>query len=463
MLMPSSYIKAMLTKHNLIKYLTIFILYNSVIFITILFSYKNIYKDLADNYLSRLHTVYITEGLDVNLMCNVVNCKSMLLVEDNLEFINIEGILKPTTDKYDYAATYLDIFNKDLSTVINYKDIIFIIDDQQHAKAAVKLYTTGGFVLYILYTIGFMFYVRVKQKEDIVEKSLLQSELESRLQRNLTESINHEMGMPVALIDTLITDLYSNLYPDAFTDDGVCILDTPGQCLISVRNRAVDKVAIEYYRKIKLGIVRMNSVLSLISESKHIKYNNGTVSLYAIVTNIVSSVNSFKVNKITSTYENEELFHNYAVGGNLNNGNMLNVINMMVNNSIEAKSSSMSFKAELISDNIMHLYIGDNGRGIRDKFNNIIENNYIFNYGYTTKDADGNSIILGNGVFSIIYKIVSKLGINITGASNVPRGVGLSVNRDIMQKSGGDILLHKTSLEGTVFKLILPVKKRRVD
>ena len=39
------------------------------------------------------------------------------------------------------------------------------------------------------------------------------------------------------------------------------------------------------------------------------------------------------------------------------------------------------------------------------------------------------------------------------------RGVGLFINKELLKKCDGDILLESTSSKGTQFDIILPVKK----
>jgi sensor histidine kinase regulating citrate/malate metabolism len=146
----------------------------------------------------------------------------------------------------------------------------------------------------------------------------------------------------------------------------------------------------------------------------------------------------------------------YAVNNGLNNGEMQSIIHNMIKNSIESKSSLMEFKAILYKHDKIKLYVKDDGRGIRDKYDNIIKDNIIFNYGYSTKSIQGDHL-KEKSIFRII---LNKLGIKLV-ATRTARGTGLSYIKALLQKSNGDIKLIDTNKNGTTFLLTIPIKKRK--
>ena len=95
--------------------------------------------------------------------------------------------------------------------------------------------------------------------------------------------------------------------------------------------------------------------------------------------------------------------------------------------------------------------VKDNGRGVRDNKGNIVSSTDIFSYGYSTKGDPK----LQPG---LINRILNKFRLDITGARTV-RGVGLSINKELLQSYNGDITLHETSPKGTTFIVKIPVKK----
>ena len=129
----------------------------------------------------------------------------------------------------------------------------------------------------------------------------------------------------------------------------------------------------------------------------------------------------------------------------------------MVTNSIEAKSTKLKFSVDTSNTNPdkLEIILEDNGRGIRNALGEVIADKDIFNYGYSTKDPNGDNI----KITSWLKKILFKLGYYNEIST---RGVGLSVNKRILENSGGDIELIDTSVKGTIFKVTIPIKVRRV-
>lgn len=457
-------------KKNILRYLSFFIFFIfffSVIIFTIVGS---VYKDIYNLYIKKIETIDRTEGKDISLMCNVIGCESLIYKIDDVKYyyVNKNGILN-YTNKIVKDDIYFDIYTEDFKTVIVYDDITFIVDDSRYMNLVMDILYLVLVSFFIFYTLIFTIFTIKNHKFNIMEKGSFKFELESRLQRDITESLHHEMGMPIALIDTLVKDLYMHLYPCDFSSNGICDFNNEEvestvceTCKNNLNKRSIDGFAVDHYNKIRFAIDRLNSVLSLIAGSKHIKYNNGTVSLYSIIDNIISSVNSFKVNKITAKYVNEELFHKYAVGLGLSNGDMLNMIHNMVNNSIEAKATEIEFKAVIRNEYKLDIYIQDNGRGIRDKNDNIIKDDIIFNYGYSTKDEEYNKLLSLTKVRNIIEKIYRFIfKSSLFSIYNTTRGVGLAVNKGLLIGSGGDIVLIDTSSAGTTFRLTIPMKLKR--
>jgi len=431
---------------------------------------NTIYDGIVEDYKTRVKTISRVEGLDITLMCNVLNCSNVTHIQNDISkaYVNSNGVLKDTnvfeTEERNYFQKHVSI--NDL-TVIEYleKDIrlVFFINDTEYFELVHNLLM---FMFLILAGLLFMFYVvyvGIKYRQDVSETAKLKMQLQGTLQRDLTESLHHEMGMPIALIKSLFRELYAMLYPCSYTVDNVCdfqhIKVDPKHCVDCkqyLNKRAFDSIAIEHYSKIKLATERLDSVLKLISGAKHIKYSNGTVSFFIIMENIIDGVNSYNVSKITPEYENKELLLKYAVGTGLTNGDMLNIFNIMVNNSMEAKASVIKFKAEMYNENKMYIYVTDNGRGIRDSSDRILNDESIFKYGYSTKDENGNQIVAETW----IEKLLLVFGFNIINRG-VPRGVGLSVNKGILNNVGGDIIIVSTSKSGTTFRLTVPIKERR--
>lgn len=420
-----------------------------------------------DSYIDnriKLDNIVKTEGVDLNLMCNIVGCEAVIY--NKTKYINKSNILEKTSIKLNTEVKLNSNLNSDFKSIIKSNGAIFIVNNSKFYNLTISLLIYSSSIFFIFISIIYLSKLLSEYRTSVLEKGGLKIELESRLQRDITESLHHEIGNPLAILDALLEDLFRHLYPCNITDDGVCDFKNEfikkkvcGSCSKSqVRNREIDKVAIDHYYKMKFSLDRLHSIQNLVAGSKHIKYSNGTVSIFEIIDNIVSTNNSFKVNKVKVKYNKEDidLFKNYACGYGLANGELLMVLHAMVTNTIEAKSSELTFSIERdvkVTDK-MSIIIEDNGRGIRNALGEIIRDTDIFNYGYSTKDPNGENIKITNW----FKKLLFKLGLLDSVSA---RGVGLSVNKRILENSGGDIELLSTSTQGTKFRVTIPIKIRR--
>jgi len=459
-------LQILFSKYNLIKYFSMLISFYLFFLVIYAVTLISLYSDVTNDYNTRLATIDKTEGTEFNLMCNVVSCKRLTYKLDDkgnmLTYVNDNNILKVSENKFPKDNIYFGFVNQNLETVIHYGDLTFYIDDFKYISLVFTLLVITNFLFTIIFTLVFIKTVLDRYHNELIEKNVYKADLETKLQRDITESIHHEMGMPIAIIDTLVTDLYANLYKCKYTDDGVCDFNNETvdkslckDCPLHSRKRETDTLAIEYYSRIKASIVKLNTILNLIAGSKHIKYGNGSYSAYMIIENVLAGINNFRVSKIKATYINQELMHKCAVGAPMNNGELMLVINNIITNSIEADTPEMIFEASMNPDGRLDIIVTDKGRGIRDGFDNIIADDIIFKYGYSTKDSKGIHMVSS----SIIQKILYKLGFSVATTSS--RGSGLSTNKGMLLNSGGDLVLLSTSYLGTSFKITIPTKERR--
>lgn len=423
---------------------------------------QGVYKDNISALNDRLDTVIKTEGIDLNLLCTVVSCNRV--IRNNKEYINNNGILRQniTFDKGNFEIELLNT-NSDGDIVIKRPEAMYVISNSRYIGIVSKLLIVSVWIVAFITTILYFSKVSAEIKRSRLEKGGLKIELENKLQRDLAESLHHEIGTPIAIIESLLEGLYRRLYPCNITEDGVCDFKNViigkkecSGCRQRDSKREVDRIAADYYYKIKFSIARLTSIQNLVAGAKHIKYSNGTVAIYEILDNIINSNKNFQISKIQAEYNNIELLKKYACGPGLSNGEMLIAMQSMVTNSIEAKSTSVKFSAKVVGkmNERMELYVTDNGRGVRNKYDEVIKDTDIFNYGYSTKDENGNQKIVKGFIKRLYYKFYSP-------DETSTRGVGLSVNKAILKNSGGDIELIETSVKGTTFKVTIPIKIRK--
>ena len=422
-----------------------------------------IYDDNFDENNRRIDVIVNTEGFDLNLICNVVSCKYVTYEGTNFKIT--DGILAVTTESIN-TKVYFYIFNSNFDTIIEHKNATFIINNDKFIRIlSIILIISSIAIFAIFFIMSFILHIS-EMKRNVMEKSILKNNLESRLQRDMTESLHHEIGTPLAVISTLIEEIYRMLYPCKHTSNRLCSYKTRNEsmsycnsCVMySGENRKIDDIATKYYEKIILSINSLNVIQNTIGESKHIKYSNGTVSILEIITNVISSSNCYKVYKIEADIEDKDLLNKYACGMGLQNGELLLVLNAMINNSVEAKANKLFISAKLTkSEDNIDIYIKDNGRGVRDRDDNVVNDINIFNYGYSTKSKNGAPLQPKKKIEKFLDNIFNFNNVDIS----TERGVGLSVNKRILNKSSGDIDLVSTSKQGTLFKITIPIKIRR--
>lgn len=463
-------LRAILSRKNVIRYFVHLTLFFTSLVVFLFYLTSSVYQGVANDYFVKIETIDKTEGLDINLMCNVIGCDKVYFKINTSDkynydiFKNNKGFLVHEGFEIEKPKMLTGLLSEDYETIIPYKGNLFFINDSKYFDSMFILVLYASIVFFFMFSISFFIKLVNEYKESIIEKKNFTIETEGKLQRDLTESLNHELNMPVALIDTLINDLYSYMYPCSISENGICDFrkeklktEHCHKCRNSHYNREVDQIAMSHYYDMQMAIERITNVLNLISGAKHIKYNNGTISLYEIAKNIVDSNNSFKVNKVTAEYENLDLLKFYATGEGLSNGDLLNALHVMIMNSLEAKASKIKFRAEKLTNTMLNLYVEDDGRGVRDDNDHVISTTDIFNYGYSTKELDGSNKC---DKLKWWQKLTTRLGLKFNKEKS-PRGVGLSINKGIIEKAGGSMVLYKTTSKGTIFKLTIPIKVRK--
>jgi hypothetical protein len=275
------------------------------------------YYNLIQDYKHRVKTIKNIEYVNKEILCRIIDCTSYITLvrDDNSNkktMFYVEKYIKNDKDiayfyvneQYitDINIKYFNMFNKDFKPILKIKDTVYIMKIDGFLNSFLFLISKIFIFYLLLFSTCYLLKLIRKHKIIIFKEDRYKSDLESRLKIDIAESASHEMSTPVALITTIITDLYSNLYPCKYTESGVCDFnkeeisnDICKECPIeNTKKRSIDIIAIDHYKTLKFALDRLNSVLALISTSKHIKYNNGSVSILDIINNCVNVTNDFK-------------------------------------------------------------------------------------------------------------------------------------------------------------------------
>ena len=464
--------KEIFNKKNIIRHilyfsLTMIFVYGVIYYTMVSFTqgvYKRMEKRIDQSDLSIIDVCYI-------LGCSSLTHKENGLVQifkldENGSLYKYKSIVESNYESKSKDSLDYLLF-KPLKITMTFSTSQIELDDSVYNGILFNIFVFITILTFIP-SLGLYIYIitRISIKQRL-NKGLYKSELESTLQRDLTEVLHHELGVPISVINTNVDELMYRMYSCKVNVNETCELtnsnhdydDLPTKCQYCIKNGKVSEYDLEnitLFKDLKLAIDRINSILKIISNSKKIRFSNGTVPIYAICENIISSINSFKLRKIKASYVNIDILKNYSVIAELGNGNLLNILHVLINNSVEAGATEILIEPYLDSHDVMWLYISDNGGGIRDAKGRCILDNNIFKFGYTTKDDDCSRYDKS----SLFIKILDILGFTIR-SEKPKRGIGLYISRSILQKIGGDIKLMSTSENGTKFKLIIPIKETK--
>lgn len=450
-----------------IKFLLYYILTTAIIGTIVFYCIITIYNR---NYV-RYENILKSTNLDTNTICTMLDCTEVVYkLNDTYQRYRMDtnGSLtmyrQGPIREYKNPPILLGNITSDFNILIRSNKGDIIIDNRLYKTTMRNIFILCGVVFIIPYTLVFIYmYIRLAKRR-LIDKGKYKSELETRLQRDLTEMLHHELGAPLAVISSGIEELYALYYPCDKTETGHCdfyhsdsIPDKCKDCASILSELDKHSIAIGLFRDIEFGIDRIKSILNVISNSKHIRFSNGTVPIYTICENIISSINSFKLHKLTAKYEGIDILKNYSAHHNLGNGNLLNLLHVLCNNSIEAYANEITFKAVLLNDNFMSLYVTDNGSGILDSSGKPKLNKDIFKYGYSSKDMSAPKYKEG-----LLSKILNTFGFKLVTSKTPTRGIGLYISRETIIKAGGNLELFNTSEQGTTFKITLPIKKTEI-
>lgn len=429
-----------IVKHGLLLIITLLAV-TFIIVLCITAMYNKVYTNYQN--LIKINTVN-TLTLDfphrVLYNCKLINCKSIIIYSDNKYHKYNLKINKDNSDSFEYIGDitifynwFSNKFDQDFNLIIksqNYNELWYIINDN---FLIIELFFTTIY-LYIFLIIAFIilsiYNVYLSYKNLIYEKGSYRLYSESKIQGNISEMLHHEISAPIAVLKSVTTEIketYSNN-----------------------ENKELSKLL----DGMTYSTDRLEAILNLLYDNKAIKNNDENNTLYSLLHYVTNTINKVNVRKITCEFEDERSFDKLNVSPKLGSGNFLNILQVMLNNSIEAGANKILFYLKNTNNKYTCLYIKDNGHGIRDKNNKLFKNSgkVLATYGYSSKDKQGNHMKTDN----LLYKILSFLGIRVI-STNPNRGIGLHVNKILLEKVGGTIKLVETSENGTTFKIKIPI------
>lgn len=443
MLVDESLLKYVFSRRNIESYIIYVVIICSILFCIIVLMSERVLDNSNKFYVRQLEALTSFQEYDIRLLCSITNCKRVYMEYGEMVIVfNRKKDIIRTTDRTELPSRVYGAITTEFNSVIKFKEYTFVVDDDSILDLSIDLYIIFTCIILLLFTYIYLLFLKNAYKSLQFDKGYFKNYIENKSQRNITETIHHEMGIPIAIIRSLTNSIYGSIFNE--------------NCKFK---RSYDMSVQEDISNINKALDRLDAILEILRGSKQVKNENNTISIYDILSNIISTASCFKIGVVKATYINKEAMESYRID-KISNGMFLNIVQVMVNNSIEAKSTDMEFSMEIIDEESAYLYVKDNGMGIRDKANKIVDiknTEYLYKYGYSTKNKDGSQNLYTNR----IYYFLHSLGIHVYKASKI-RGIGLNLNKELLNKVGGDIVVEKTSTEGTIFKLTMPISKKAV-
>jgi len=441
-------------RHSLLLSISLFIIFG--------FTEYNKNVTLVSSYKSNIEKIYTNDGVDISLFCYTSNCKRISINDTLFEPNPTTGVLSKINNEVLYS-TEPTVFEKILEKIFN---STFTIELSNEDKLVVWLGThnyqtvlSQFYIMNIFFLIWYgVIYFRNARNEaaaSLLAKKNIKTVLEGKLQYTVAGSMHHEMLGPI----TVIKDLFDEIREAML----IYYVDDCGDCPIKKQRRKTDihiprRTIIDYIEKISSSIDRLHGVLALLRESKDNRYSNGNKNIATLTSNLFATTSIFTSRHFEYVIKNEELLKTLHLK-KLPNGEFMNILSNLVTNSVEAKCSKVILECKLVTPGLLQMFCIDNGTGVLGKDGKIIkasEYDLIFAYGVSSKDLSGNVVYdkrtwLSNLVRTIFYK--PELFTSESG-----RGLGMYVIRETLKKYDGEISLHKTSTNGTIFKLLIPVE-----
>jgi len=427
-------LKRLVKKEVFIEYFKLSIIVIIILTIVNALTAYNMYKTSLSKYEDRLNVINEFNGNDLNLFCNSVTCMRLLVTTNGVVYENKDGVLHKLKDgkneKDMFKTFFFETFNEKLNTVLTFKQYKLLINDSLYFKNLNIVLLINYVIMFFFITVPYIVFKYEQEKLKDIRDRIASEELEISLQRDLAESLNHEITLPVVMLRNISTEFYLTLTKTL-------------ECALSCKFKK-DKIPTERLEKLYggaiLAIETIEEVLHTISASKEIKYETRDTSIYEILHTVEASINSINVRNIYVTVrKGKDLSKRYRPCRDLGNGKLGRIFKNHIINSREAKASKVVLTFKLLDNNLMEVFIIDNGLGIQDKNGNIVKDfNRIFKQGITTKKANGDSAGVGSDL--------SK-----------SRGVGMYINKRELENVGGSVSVVRTSKQGTIFRLVFPV------
>lgn len=418
---------------------------------------------------------------DLEHICKITDCQKIRTTLDpfdkNTYEMSPNGILIPSHTEIKSAYEFFNIkLDKNLNSILNYDErkLTIQMNDSSLLKALIRIFKYINIIFIFVFTIMYFRNSFNEKRRSLLSLHDKETNIQEKYINLLNENINHELNTPISILRAKLDKLQKEI--NSFIRDGCNIhppfnpvLDSEVVPFLPVGKefkscndcQNFPKFLIEDFPVMFQALDAINAVMERTSNWKQIKYSNGNTSIYKIIENVHKSMGCFVRNNIR--YSISDKLRDIVLTGSYKNGDLQLCIMNHIKNSIEAKASVIQFEGDLIKGKL-HLFVIDNGHGIKNKYNKIISPSKfekIFDPYYSTKDRDNcerNNIFL-KWLCDLTDYLDSIVNFSET-KKNIKqiRGIGTYLNRTTLRNNGGDLRVVETTTEGTVFEIITAAK-----
>lgn len=338
-------------------------------------------------------------------------------------------------------------FDENLNLIIYLKNKdILVLNNRQAIINILKFYLYINFTFILFFTYLYFRNTFIEKRNTIFSIITKEGNIQEKYINLLNENINHELNTPLAILSSKLKKLENEVKEarTRFEDNN--------------SNKTCEIIDMSTFKMMGDAIDMITNIAEKTGEWKQIKYSNGNKSIHDIITSVIKMMILFTKSNVR--FDVDPILLNYSLDGTYKNSDLQLCIMNHIKNSIEAKANIINFEGKIIN-NYLHLFIGDNGIGIKDKNGKIIQESKwdkIFNPYYSTKDGDDCDRSTPIRNYWCNLKEFFKFNIKIQEDEKQIRGIGTYINRETLRKNGGNLEIRETSNDGTVFQATMKVK-----
>jgi signal transduction histidine kinase len=334
----------------------------------------------------------------------------------------------------------------------------------------VEFYINMVAVLYILLvTQSLVFLIRFlisHNIRNIMDGASNTAALHNKNMSILAEQLHHELNTPLSVVKELCDKVFKEINAPCQNDSCTSVTGCP----IVEKSDKYSEIS-GYKRLIDNNLKQSFVVLERMAEAKQVRYSNGNKSLFDIAKATFDIMAVY--NRTNYTYVIDDNMKKYVIdhSSGLKNHELMNILVNHIKNSLEAKATNIALSInkivpQRISEKDMFLKRAIDS--INKRLPSMIASPLtVFIYKMISTSALKNITLArvtlidnGKGIPAEFVPSIFTLHASTKKKDGIIRGAGLYLNREILRSSYGDLVLHGTSGDGTIFVLDIPVVEK---